>query len=149
MFLVFFFLTEALVFAILFVSFLQYGNHVQAGAEKKNQEADNRYGCCLSLFAVVEGQFVQIGNQGVGTVSRVTLGYGPYDRKRVKYVDNVQDGTDGKIRTYQRDGDLEHFLPVTGSVYGCCLIVAGINTLQTGKYGKGYKWNGNKNETGN
>ena len=35
MFLVFFFLTEALVFAILFVSFLQYGNHVQAGAEKK------------------------------------------------------------------------------------------------------------------
>ena len=93
----FFFLAEALVPAISFISFLQYGNHVQAGAEKQNQEADDRYCRSLSLLAVVEGQFVQISNQGVGTVGRVTLGDGPDDREGVEYVNNIQDGADGMI----------------------------------------------------
>ena len=69
--------------------------------------------------------------------------------KVTEYVNNIQDGADSQVRTYQGNGDPEHFLPVGSTVYSRSFIVACVNTLQTGKHGKGYKWNGNENTAGN
>ena len=41
--------------------------------KRRDQKADNRYSCCLSLLAIIKCQFVQIGNQGVCPVGRVYL----------------------------------------------------------------------------
>ena len=48
------------------ISFPQGVDHVGAGADQQDDKADDRNGGGFPLLAVVEGQLVQVGHQGVG-----------------------------------------------------------------------------------
>ena len=85
----------------LILSFLQRGDHVAAGADQQNQEADDGNRGGLALLAIVEGQLVEVGNQGIGTAGGVALGDGPDDGEGIEHVDDVQHRGHGQAGLYQ------------------------------------------------
>ena len=103
----------------------------------------------MTETAIVKCELIQVSNQCIRPVRRITLGDGPDNREGVEYINNIQYGTYGKRRTYQRNGDLEHFLPVVGTVYGSGFVEAFVNTLKTRQNSKCNKWNGYKDTAGN
>lgn len=84
----------------------------------------------LPLFSIVEGQLVEVCNQGICMVSRIALGDRPDDWEGVENIDDVQHCADRQGRTYQRHGNLEELLPIAGSVYRSRFIIACVNTCR-------------------
>ena len=130
------------------ISFLQGGNHVKAGAGQKDYKADNGNGCGLAGSAVIEVEFIEIGDKGVRHVCGVASGDGPDDGEGVENIDDVQNGTYGEAGLNKGNGDLEKLAPVTGAVHGGCLVEGGVYALETAQNGEADEGDGNKDAAG-
>ena len=94
-------------------------------------------------FAFVEGELIQVCNQGIGPACRISLGDGPDNRKRVKYIDNVQYRTYGKRRIVPVEVVIwNSLLPVIGTIYRSCFIIIQSSILcRPDRTVEGDKWN--------